>query len=87
MAGNNLITSFVLVQVSVTCSMPKPIVYVEIKEFRCYEVKIEEREKASGRRESNPGHLFCEGWWLSGCRGSMAEVSWVRLPLFSPHDI
>ena len=42
----------------------------------------------------------CEGWWLSGCRGSVAEhwqlkpeVSWVRLPaaaglsLFSPHNI
>ena len=30
----------------------------------------------------------CEGWWLSGCRGSVAEhwrlkpeVSWVRLPV------
>ena len=30
----------------------------------------------------------CEGWWLSGCRGSVAEhwqlkpeVSWVRLPM------
>ena len=45
----------------------------------------------------------CEGWWLSGCRGSVAEhwrlkpeVSWFRLPvaaglfhlpLFSPHNI
>ena len=45
----------------------------------------------------------CEGWWLSGCRGSVAEhwrlkpvVSWVRLPaaaglfhfpLFAPHFI
>ena len=45
----------------------------------------------------------CEGWWLSGCCGSVAEhwrlkpeVSWVRLTvtaslfhfsLFSPHNI
>ena len=43
-------------------------------------------------------HQDCEGWWLSGCRGSVAElwrlkpeVSWIRLPvtaglftLFSP---
>ena len=45
----------------------------------------------------------CEGWWLSGCHGSVVEhwrlkpeVSWVRLPaaaalfhfpLFSPHNI
>ena len=43
--------------------------------FRCYEAKIEEIEKAD------------EGWWLSGCRGSVAEhwrlkpeVSRVRLP-------
>ena len=26
-------------------------------EFRCYEAKIEESEKVSSRRESNPGHL------------------------------
>ena len=77
---------------------------LEINEFRCYEVKIEESEKAGSRQESNPGHLWvecseafsttcavhiedCEGWWLSGCRGSVAEhwwlkpeMSWVRLP-------
>ena len=45
----------------------------------------------------------CEGWWLSGCHGSVAEhwrlnpeVSWVQLlaaaglfhfPLFSYHNI
>ena len=27
--------------------------------FRCYEVKIEESEKASSHRELNPGHLAC----------------------------
>ena len=67
---------------------------LEINEFRCYEAKIEESEV----------HIEdCEGWWLSGCHGSVAEhwrlkpeVSWVRLPaaasllhfpLFSPHNI
>ena len=60
---------------------------LEINEFRCYVVYIED----------------CEGWWSSGCRGSVAEhwqlkpeVSWVRLPatagffhfpLFLPHNI
>ena len=31
------------------------------QKFRCYEAKIEESEKASSHRESNPGHLdnFC----------------------------
>ena len=104
---------------------------LEINEFRGYEAKIEESEKTSSHRESNPGHLwlfftflyFCliaskfmawgkmlwatqhgffpdgdsttcavhiedyEGWWYSGCCGSVAEhwrlkpkVSWVRLP-------
>ena len=31
-----------------------------VKEFRCYEVKIEESEKASSHQESNPGHLWLE---------------------------
>ena len=30
---------------------------LEINEFRCYEAKIEESEKAGSCRESNPGHL------------------------------
>ena len=29
-----------------------------INEFRCYEAKIVESEKAGSRRESNPGHLW-----------------------------
>ena len=33
---------------------------LEINEFRCYEAKIEESEKAGSRRESNPGHLWLE---------------------------
>ena len=53
---------------------------LEINEFGCYEAKIEESEKGQHVED-------CEGWWLSGCRGSVAEhwrlkpeVSWVRLP-------
>ena len=33
---------------------------LEINEFRCYEAKIEESEKAGSRQESNPGHLWLE---------------------------
>ena len=29
------------------------------EKFRCYEVKIEESEKAGSHLESNPGHLAC----------------------------
>ena len=39
---------------------------LKIKEFRCYETKIEESEKD------------CESWWLSGCRGSVAEHRWLK---------
>ena len=36
--------------------------------------KIEKNEKASSHWESNLGHIEdCEGWWLSGCCGSVAE--------------
>ena len=31
-----------------------------IKEFRCYEAKIEESEKTGSCRESNPEHLWLE---------------------------
>ena len=51
---------------------------LEIKEFRCYEVKIE---------ESTVHIEDCEGWWLSSCCSSVAEhwrlkvvVSLVQLP-------
>ena len=30
------------------------------KEFRCYEAKIEESEKADSHQETNPGHLWLE---------------------------
>ena len=30
---------------------------LEIKEFRCYEAKVEESEKAGSHQELNPGHL------------------------------
>ena len=33
---------------------------LEINEFRCYEAKIEESEKAGSHQESNPGHLWLE---------------------------
>ena len=33
---------------------------LEIKEFRCYEGKIEESEKAGSHRELNPGYLWLE---------------------------
>ena len=33
---------------------------LEINEFRYYEVKIEESEKAGSRQESNPGYLWLE---------------------------
>ena len=32
---------------------------LESREFRCFEAKIEESEKAGSLRESNPGHLAC----------------------------
>ena len=59
---------------------------LEIEEFRCYEVKIEEYMCATEAFSTEDG----EGWWLSGC-GSVAEhfkqvVFWVRLqqlPAFS----
>ena len=72
-----------------------------IKKVRCYEVKIEKSEK--GRQPPGVEPRTPLGWWLSGCRGSVAEhwrlkpkVSWVRLPaaaglfhfpLFLPHNI
>ena len=33
---------------------------LEIKEFRCYEAKIVESEKAGGCQKSNPEHLWLE---------------------------
>ena len=37
--------------------------YIEpVKEFRCYEGKIEKSEKAGSRQESNPGHLAQNFW-------------------------
>ena len=70
-------------------------------EINDYEVKIEESEKA-GSTTCTVYIEDCEGLWMSGCRGSVAEhwrlkpeVSQVRLtaaaaffhfPLFSPHN-
>ena len=56
--------------------------------IRCYAVKIQEREKVGSHQKSNPGYLWlepyrvhiqdCEGWWLSGCRDSVAEHWWLK---------
>ena len=36
-------------------------------------------QKAGSRRDSNPGHIEdSEGWWLSGCRGSVAEQNYYE---------
>ena len=74
-----------------------------INEFRCYEVKIEESEKAGSRRESNPGHLWLEPpvrvggrpavvaqWQSTGGSSQRCPGFDCRLfhfPLFSPHNI
>ena len=34
---------------------------------------MEESERANSCWESNPGHLACEGWWLSGCHSAVVE--------------
>ena len=44
------------------------------QEFRCYEVKIEEIEKASSRRESDPGHAPL-AWATSGL--PLSHDSWI----------
>ena len=58
---------------------------LEIKELRCYEVKIEESEKiaVTGSR-SHPAVMVHDQWQSTGCCGSVAEfwqlkpeVSWV----------
>ena len=58
---------------------------VHLLRASCLTLEIEESEKASSRQELNPVHVEdCEGWWSSGCRGSVAEhwqlnpeVSWI----------
>ena len=86
---------------SLSCLLRPSCLTLEIKEFEDCEAKIEESEKA-GSTTCTVHIEDCEGWWLSGCRGSVAEhwrlkpeVSQVRLtaaaalfyfPLFSPHN-
>ena len=48
------------------------------EKFRCYEAKIEESEKASSRRESNPGHL--------ACAASALPLSHNNQTITSPHN-
>ena len=51
---------------------------LEINELRCYEVKIEESEKAGSCRESNP----------TGVLGSTpGDCQPFHYPLFSPYNI
>ena len=49
---------------------------LEINELGCYEAKIEESEKGRQPPGVEPTGIHiedCEGWWLSSCRGSVAE--------------
>ena len=46
--------------------------------FGCYEAKIEESEKVSSRRESNPGHL--------ACAASVLPLSYDNQTTTSPHN-
>ena len=46
--------------------------------FRCYEVKIEESEKAGSCRESNPGH--------QACAASALPLSYNSRTTTSPHN-
>ena len=48
------------------------------REFRCYEAKIEESEKAGSRRESNPGHL--------PRAASALPLSYDNRTITSPHN-
>ena len=54
-------------------------------EFRFYEAKIEESEKAGSQWESNPGHLACVASALplsydNRTTGGTSQVSWFRFP-------
>ena len=48
------------------------------EKFRCYEAQIEESEKASSHRESNPGHL--------ACAASALPLSYDNRTTTSPHN-
>ena len=61
---------------------------LEINEFRCYEVKIEENEKVAVAARcvteafsaTCAGHIEdCEGSWSFSCHGSVAE-HWLLKP-------
>ena len=67
---------------------------LEIKEFRCYEAKIEESEKSTCRIVMAGGCPVAVAQWQS--TSGTSQVSWVRLPvaaglfhfpLFSPHNV
>ena len=57
----------------------------EIKEFRCYEAKIEKNEKGQQLLGVEPRTVYIEdyeGWWLSGCHSSVEEC-WQLNPEIS----
>ena len=70
---------------------------LEINEFNCYEVKIEESEQAGSCQESNPGHLWLErpvlaavvAQWQStgGSSQRCPRFDSRRLPAFSLSSI
>ena len=61
------------------------LLHVGIKRFRCYEAKIASGEWLPGVQlryfsSTCAVHIEdCGGWWLSGCRSSVAE-HWLHKP-------
>ena len=53
-------TITVTVLMTLTDVFPTTAETININEFRCYGVKLEESEKATSGQESNPGHLWLE---------------------------
>ena len=62
---------------------------LEINEFRCCEMKIAAVTAKCATEAFSAAHIEdCEGWWSSGCHGSLTEnwwlkpeMSWVWLPV------
>ena len=47
---------------------------LEINEFRCYEMKIVAVDARCATEAFSAAHTEdCEGWWSSGCHGSLTE--------------
>ena len=66
---------------------------LEINDFTCYEVKIEESEKAGSRRKLNPGHLWleppvlCHRATTAGHLPTLTILSEQLYPLPEPEDL